>query len=236
MAVVGLSVAAIPEGLPAVLTITLAVGVQTMASRNAIVRRLPAIETLGAVSVICSDKTGTLTRNEMSVVTVITAERSFTIEGEGYGPDGAVLDGDRVIEPDRCEVLTEMAQVAGLCNDAELKREDGRWRVEGDPMEGALLSFSARAGLDAGDLQGHWPRTDAIPFDTSYRYMATLNHNHQNQALVLVKGAPEVVMELCAVQRSETQAQAPLNQPGGRSRLAPLPHPASGCWRWRRGR
>ena len=220
MAVVGLSVAAIPEGLPAVLTITLAVGVQTMASRNAIVRRLPAIETLGAVSVICSDKTGTLTRNEMSVVTVITADRSFTIDGEGYGPDGAVTEGDRVIEPDSCEALSEMAQVAGLCNDAELKREDGRWRVEGDPMEGALLSFSARTGMDAGDLQGHWPRTDAIPFDTSYRYMATLNHNHQNQALVLIKGAPEVVMELCALQRSEAQAQAPLNQPWWQEQIA----------------
>ncbi len=216
MAVVGLSVAAIPEGLPAVLTITLAVGVQTMASRNAIVRRLPAIETLGAVSVICSDKTGTLTRNEMSVVTVITADRSFTVDGEGYGPDGAVLDRGQVIETGSCTVLTEMAQVAGLCNDAELKREDGRWRVEGDPMEGALMSFSARAGVDAGDVQGDWPRTDAIPFDTSYRFMATLHHDHQNRAFIFVKGAPEALLELCAVQRSETQAQnqgqAPLNQ------------------------
>ncbi|MEO9702855.1 cation-transporting P-type ATPase [Marinobacter alexandrii] len=222
MAVVGLSVAAIPEGLPAVLTITLAVGVQAMASRNAIVRRLPAIETLGAVSVICSDKTGTLTRNEMSVVTVITAERSFTIDGDGYGPDGAVLDGDQVVESGTCEVLTEMAQVAGLCNDAELKREDGRWRVEGDPMEGALLSFSARAGLDTGNLQENWPRTDAIPFDTSYRHMATLHHDHQSRAFIFVKGAPEVVLELCAVQRSEAHNQAPLNQPWWQEQVAAI--------------
>lgn len=222
MAVVGLSVAAIPEGLPAVLTITLAVGVQAMASRNAIVRRLPAIETLGAVSVICTDKTGTLTRNEMSVVTVLTAERSFIIDGDGYGPDGAVLERDQVIEPGRCEVLTEMAQVAGLCNDAELKREDGGWRVEGDPMEGALLSFSARAGLDTSNLQENWPRTDTIPFDTSYRHMATLHHDHHNRAFIFVKGAPEVVLELCAVQRSEAHNQAPLNQSWWQEQVAAI--------------
>ena len=211
MAVVGLSVAAIPEGLPAVLTITLAVGVQAMASRNAIVRRLPAIETLGAVSVICSDKTGTLTRNEMSVVSVITAERAFTVDGDGYGPDGAIREQATALGSDRGEVLTELARVAGLCNDAELKREEGCWRVEGDPMEGALLSFAARAGLAVDDLRENWPRTDAIPFDTSYRYMATLNHDHRNRAFIQVKGAPEAILALCRAQRVGAGGEATLD-------------------------
>lgn len=210
MAVVGLSVAAIPEGLPAVLTITLAVGVQAMASRNAIVRRLPAIETLGAVSVICSDKTGTLTRNEMSVVSVITADGTFTVEGDGYGPDGAIRSQTQSIESDEGAALAELAQVAGLCNDAELKREEGLWRVEGDPMEGALLAFAARAGLTADELRETWPRTDAIPFDTSYRYMATLNHDHRNRAFILVKGAPEAILALCHAQRTGAGGEAPL--------------------------
>lgn len=210
MAVVGLSVAAIPEGLPAVLTITLAVGVQAMASRNAIVRRLPAIETLGAVSVICSDKTGTLTRNEMGVVSVITADGTFTVEGDGYAPDGAIRAQTQTTDSDRDEGLMEMARVAGLCNDAELKREEGQWRVEGDPMEGALLTFAARAGWAADDLRENWPRTDAIPFDTSYRYMATLNHDHRNRGVILVKGAPEAILALCRAQRAGG-GEAPLD-------------------------
>ncbi|WP_425607942.1 HAD-IC family P-type ATPase [Marinobacter albus] len=220
MAVVGMSVAAIPEGLPAVLTITLAVGVQAMAARNAIVRRLPAIETLGAVSVICSDKTGTLTRNEMSVITVITAGRRFAVEGDGYGPDGAVLEQGRVIDAGRCGLLAELARVAGLCNDAELKNQEGRWLVEGDPMEGALLSFSARAGLEPAELRRHWSRTDLIPFDTRHRFMATLHHNHENHAFILVKGAPETVMALCRFQRSGGNTNEPLDLPWWQAQVA----------------
>ncbi len=212
MAVVGLSVAAIPEGLPAVLTITLAVGVQAMARRHAIVRRLPAIETLGAVSVICSDKTGTLTRNEMNVVTVVTAARQLTVDGAGYGPDGTLMEDGRVVVADADPRLQELARVAGLCNDAELQHGNGNWRVEGDPMEGALLSFAARLGLSAGVLKQQWTRTDAIPFDTDYRYMATLHHNHQNQACVLVKGAPETLLDLCTEQRAKDLTGAPLDR------------------------
>jgi len=200
MAVVGLSVAAIPEGLPAVLTITLAVGVQAMGRRNVIVRRLPAIETLGSVSVICTDKTGTLTRNEMAVVALVTSRETLEVGGTGYEPVGAItLDGEA--PPDaHAALLAEAARVAVLCNDAELQRRDGEWVVEGDPMEGALLAFAAKAGASVTELREGWTRTDLIPFDARHRFMATLNHDHEDHAAVLVKGAPERIVAMCADQ------------------------------------
>ncbi|MCB6179050.1 cation-transporting P-type ATPase [Rhodobacter sp. Har01] len=183
MAVVGVAVAAIPEGLPAVMTITLAIGVQAMARRNAIIRRLPAIEAIGSVSVICTDKTGTLTRNEMVVAAAETPEGRFAIAGEGYAPEGAVTPtGD----------LGRLALAAALCNDAQLHRKDGVWTVEGDPMEGALLAF---AGKVAGDHAAH--RLDAIPFDSRHRFMAVLTDAPQGR-LTHVKGAPERVLRMCA--------------------------------------
>jgi len=184
MAVVAVAVSAIPEGLPAVLTITLAIGVQAMARRHAIVRRLPAIETVGAVSVICSDKTGTLTRNEMTVARVETPEGSFRIEGEGYAPRGRI---DPVAD------LGRLALAARLCNDAALHDKDGHWSVEGDPMEGALLAFAGRAGIAADG----WVRRDAIPFDSRHRYMA-VEVARGDEGLILVKGAPERVLMMCA--------------------------------------
>src|SRR5690606_10643875 len=151
--VVGLSVAAIPEGLPAVLTITLAVGVQAMARRNVIVRRLPAIETLGSVSVICTDKTGTLTRNEMTVVSVVTEAHAFALSGAGYAPRGEIRLDDAVVRSSEHDVLEEIGLAAALCNDAALHESNGVWTVEGDPMEGALLALAGKIGLDArGDL------------------------------------------------------------------------------------
>jgi magnesium-transporting ATPase (P-type) len=201
MAVVGLSVAAIPEGLPAVLTITLAIGVQAMARRNAIVRRLPAIETLGAVSVICTDKTGTLTRNEMMAASVLTYQHLYTLDGEGYAPSGALrLDETRVAPADE-EVLGELARAAALCNDAELRQHAGVWTVEGDPMEGALLAFAGKMDVDGRKVRAVWPRTDAIPFDARHRYMATLHHDHEGHAFVFVKGAPETILAMCRDQR-----------------------------------
>lgn len=211
MAVVGLSVAAIPEGLPAVLTITLAIGVQAMARRNAIVRRLPAIETLGSVSVICTDKTGTLTRNEMMVASTITHRHVFTLEGDGYAPKGAIKLESSHVPPSEHSALEELALSAALCNDAQLRLHEGVWVVEGDPMEGALLAFAGKMGLDVLIGQGHWTRTDAIPFDAKHRFMATLNHDHENHAYMFVKGAPEQVIDLCRNQRSADGKTEPLD-------------------------
>jgi calcium-translocating P-type ATPase len=183
MAVVGVAVAAIPEGLPAVMTITLAIGVQAMARRNAIVRRLPAIEAIGSVSVICTDKTGTLTRNEMVVAAAETAEGVFAVDGEGYAPEGAITPaGD----------LSALARAAALCNDASLRRQDGIWMVEGDPMEGALLAFAGKVGSDHAAR-----RLDAIPFDSRHRFMAVLTDGPQGR-VTHVKGAPERVLRMCA--------------------------------------
>ncbi|MDT8405303.1 cation-transporting P-type ATPase [Sulfuriflexus sp.] len=201
MAVVGLTVAAIPEGLPAVLTITLAVGVQAMARRNAIIRRMPAIETLGSVSVICADKTGTLTRNEMSVATVAIDDQTFSVHGEGYEPAGEIKLADGTISAADYPQLHEIARTALLCNDAELKKHEAGWAVEGDPMEAALLAFVGRAGLDSEEQRKHWTRTDEIPFDAQHKYMATLNHDHEEHAFIFVKGAPESILSMCKQQR-----------------------------------
>jgi magnesium-transporting ATPase (P-type) len=211
MAVVGLSVAAIPEGLPAVLTITLAVGVQAMARRNAIVRRLPAIETLGSVSVICSDKTGTLTRNEMSVASIVTAAEKFSVRGVGYEPVGTIETATGPANTPMDHHLGEIASAAVLCNDAELKNRDGVWSVEGDPMEGALLAAAERIGLLVAGARGQWPRSDVIPFDAKHRFMATLNHDHEHHAVAFVKGAPEQVLGLCSGQRLFDGAVGPLD-------------------------
>ena len=202
IAVVGLSVAAIPEGLPAVLTITLAIGVQVMAKRNAIVRRLPAIETLGSVSVICTDKTGTLTRNEMMVASVQTEQHLFTLEGVGYEPKGTLKLNENSVDPSEHAVLKEIALAATLCNDASLFEHNAVWTTQGDPMEGALLAFAEKMDVDTGNEQSIWARTDMIPFDAKHRFMATLNHDHEGNAFIFVKGAPEQVFAMCENQRN----------------------------------
>jgi len=201
MVVVGFSVAAIPEGLPAVLTITLAVGVQSMARRNAIVRRLPAIETLGAVSVICTDKTGTLTRNEMVVASVLTRRHLFTLDGLGYEPKGAIRLEDAPVSVHEHSILADLARASALCNDAAVREHEGVWIVEGDPMEGALLAFSGKIADDVRTYQSTWARTDAIPFDSKHRFMATLHHDHKRHAFVFVKGAPERILSMCRDER-----------------------------------
>ena len=211
IAVVGLTVAAIPEGLPAILTITLAIGVQDMARRNSIVRRLPAIETLGSVSVICSDKTGTLTRNEMAVVSVATAKRLFTVSGAGYAPHGGFLLDEDEIEVDDYPLLTEMMRAALLCNDARLNNVNGQWAIEGDPMEGALIAVAHKAGLDHGVEARNFPRADVIPFDAEHRFMAVFHHDHNGEGFIYVKGAPERILEMCACQR-DFDGESALNQ------------------------
>ncbi len=200
MTVVGLAVAAIPEGLPAILTVTLAIGVQRMARRNAIIRRLPAVETLGAVSVICSDKTGTLTRNEMTVRSIMTPDTAFSVSGTGYDPHGGfTLTGEDTSEvnPDEQPQLTDILRAAALCNDATLQQQDDQWRIDGDPMEGALLVAAYKAGLDPVGEADRFPRTDVIPFDAQHRFMATLHHDHEGNAFIFLKGAPEAVLDIC---------------------------------------
>lgn len=211
MAVVGLSVAAIPEGLPAVLTITLAIGVQAMAKRHAIVRRLPAIETLGSVSVICTDKTGTLTRNEMMVASVLTSQHLFTLEGEGYAPKGVLKLEDVHIAPSEHLALENLARATALCNDAALHERNGVWHAEGDPMEAALLAFAGKMDVDVRKEQAMWARTDVIPFDARHRFMATLNHDHERHAFAFVKGAPESILLMCLDQRSAAGNQEALD-------------------------
>jgi len=201
LAAVGLIVAAIPEGLPAIITITLAIGVQRMARRNAIIRRLPAVETLGAVTVICSDKTGTLTRNEMMVRTVVTAEGSFDVAGQGYDPHGAIMQQGMEVTNGEPATLEELARAALLCNDALLERHHEHWRIQGDPTEGALLTLAGKLGLEARHENQLRPRSDVIPFESERRFMATLHHDHAGHGFIYLKGAPERVLEMCSRQR-----------------------------------
>ncbi len=202
LAAVSLAVAAIPEGLPAIMTITLAIGVQRMARRNAIIRRLPAVETLGAVTVICSDKTGTLTRNEMTVRTIATAANLFRLDGTGYDPHGAISSANRDVAPQEQPFLQQVVRAAVLCNDASLEQNNSEWLVHGDPMEGALLVSGLKAGLDIEAEAKQYPRTDLIPFESEHRFMATLHHSHTCDAFIFLKGAPERVLEMCAHQRT----------------------------------
>jgi magnesium-transporting ATPase (P-type) len=197
MASVGLAIAAIPEGLPAIMTITLAIGVQRMAKRNAIIRMLPVVEALGSVTVICSDKTGTLTRNEMAVQRIITAELEASITGTGYSPAGLFKSANTTIEPANYPVLLQLGRVAGLCNDAALHESGNEWQLTGDPTEGALMAMAMKMGLEPAALRKDYPRTDLVPFDSDHQFMATLHSTPSGEPLVLLKGAPERVLALC---------------------------------------
>ncbi len=193
LAAISLVVASIPEGLPAIMTITLAIGVQRMAARNAIIRRLPSVETLGSVNVICSDKTGTLTRNEMTAKTIITAERQYEVQGTGYKPEGDILlDGEKV-DPENDEVLRRLLQTIRTSNNAEISQDDqGNWKLTGTPTEGALLTLSYKGGFR--DFKPE--RIDIIPFESDHKYMATLNKVN-DEHVVFMTGAPERVLEMC---------------------------------------
>src|SRR5262249_40920509 len=153
----------IPEGLPALITVTLAIGVERMAQRNAIIRLLPAVETLGSVSRICSDKTGTLTLMEMMVVSAITAESAYQVTGQGFAAEGQIMEDGMLAGDD--PVLKLLGRVSILCNDAELVRTEGSWKVEGDPTEGALYPFAFKIGLEQNAERVAFPRADAIPFE-----------------------------------------------------------------------
>jgi magnesium-transporting ATPase (P-type) len=209
-AVVGIAVSVIPEGLPAIITITLAIGVQRMAQRNAIIRRLPAVETLGSVSRICSDKTGTLTLMEMMVVSAVTGESQYQVTGNGYAPEGEVKQNGKPAGKD--PVLGLLGRVSMLCNDAELFQQEGVWKVEGDPTEGALYPFATKLGMQRQAEQAAYPRIDAIPFESEHRFMATLHKDGGGNEMLLVKGAPEVILDACDRQQTADGKHAPLNR------------------------
>ena len=209
-AVVSIAVSVIPEGLPALITVTLAIGVQRMAQRNAIIRRLPAVETLGSVSRICSDKTGTLTLMEMMVVSAVTSDVAYKVAGQGYAPEGEVLKDGIPARED--SVLGLMGRVSMLCNDAEIREEGGTWKVEGDPTEGALYPFGNKLGLERQAEQNAFPRIDAIPFESEHRFMATLHEDAAGKQFILVKGAPEVILDHCDRQATAGGQAAPIDR------------------------
>ncbi len=200
IAVVALAVGFVPEGLPAVITITLAIGVQRMASRNAVIRRLPAVETLGATSVICSDKTGTLTRNEMTARRIIVGPGEILVSGSGYAPDGHLAIPDDQDGYHARGAMLSLVRAGLLCNDAQLRKADADWTVNGDPMEGALVALAMKAGFDPVNIRAEWSRLDEIPFDPQHRFMATLSDAPYGGKVILVKGAPERVLEMCTRQ------------------------------------
>ncbi|MFO0700761.1 MAG: cation-transporting P-type ATPase [Nitrospira sp.] len=207
MAAVALAVSAIPEGLPAAVTITLAIGVGRMARRHAIIRRLPAVETLGSTTVICSDKTGTLTKNEMTVQAVFAGGCVFEVEGAGYEPVGEIREtssGSENLSPFTSHssplppALHEVLMAGALCNDAQLVEREGRWTVTGDPTEGALLVVARKSGIDVDRLAADCLRIDVIPFESERQFMATLHRLESNRdASIYLKGAVEKVLKLC---------------------------------------
>ncbi|MEA5415785.1 cation-translocating P-type ATPase [Synechococcus sp. BA-132 BA5] len=197
-AAVALAVSAIPEGLPAVVTITLAIGVSRMAERHAIVRNLPAVETLGSATIICSDKTGTLTENEMTVQALYAGDHRYQLVGDGYAPKGALLDAeDEPMDITQLPVPVRDCLLAGvLCNDSELAHENKIWSIVGDPTEGALLVSGRKVGLDRAQLAETHPRLDSIPFESEYQYMATLNQMPNSAGGVIwMKGSVESLLK-----------------------------------------
>lgn len=210
LAAVGLAVAAIPEGLPAIMTITLAIGVQKMARRNAIIRRLPAVETLGSVTIICSDKTGTLTRNEMTVQYVCTGDQIFGVTGAGYSPEGHFTLDNEQINPDNHPVLMQVLESGLLCNDALVQEAEGQWKLDGAPTEGALVAAAMKAGLSHDKSDTLKSRIDIMPFSSEKKFMATLNAVDEQEKMVILKGAPERVYERCSNQR-HTDGDKPID-------------------------
>lgn len=206
MAAVGLAVAAIPEGLPAIITITLAIGVIRMAKCNVIIRRLPAVETLGSVTVICTDKTGTLTLNELTAQNISTATHQFFVTGVGYNNNGDFLWHDEMIDPDSFLDLTLAIRAAILCNDAELENTGDEWRLHGNPVDGALLSLGLKAELNLQLQKKTYPLTDLIPFESEHKLMATLHHDHAGNGFIYVKGAPEHILEMCSSQFADSHS------------------------------
>ncbi|MBI1318825.1 MAG: HAD-IC family P-type ATPase [Candidatus Hydrogenedens sp.] len=212
MAAVALAVGAIPEGLPAAVTIVLAIGVARMAKRRAIIRKLPAVETLGSTTVICSDKTGTLTENQMTVREVYAAGRHYSVSGTGYEPLGEFLLDGEPARPEEHPVLAECLRAGVLCNDAQVERgSDGIWRAEGDPTEAAMLVSAAKAGFAREVVAAEWPRMDVIPFDSEYMYHATL-HEGPGGRMIYKVGAVEMLLPRCSAMLGGDGSELPIDE------------------------
>lgn len=203
LSTIGLAVAAIPEGLPAIMSIILAIGVQNMARRNAIIRKLPSVETLGSVSVICSDKTGTLTKNEMTVKTVQTANGKYHVSGTGYAPEGDIQKDDKEVDVNVEDDLEKLIDCFNTCNDARVESDDeGNWQAKGEPTEAALVTLYQKAGIEREERE----RISTIPFDSEYKYMATLVEDVENNK-ILIKGAPDKLLEMAELQLSGSEEE-----------------------------
>lgn len=196
---VALAVAVIPEALPAVVTITIALGVRRMVKRKALIRKLPAVETLGSTNIICSDKTGTLTRDEMTAQKVFLCDKIFDVSGSGYDPAGEITFNGKPLESADFAALYKMSLISTLCSDTVLLKEDGKWIILGDPTEGALLTLAAKGGMDLEETRENYPRIDDIPFSSETKRMTTI-HNISGEHLALSKGAPEEIIGNCKYQ------------------------------------
>ncbi|SEQ39715.1 plasma-membrane calcium-translocating P-type ATPase/potassium and/or sodium efflux P-type ATPase,TIGR01523 [Ectothiorhodospira magna] len=218
LAAIGFAVAAIPEGLPAILTITLALGVERMARRNAITRKLTAVETLGSVTVVCSDKTGTLTRNEMTVRHVITRGGDYAVDGTGYKPEGEVTLGGEQVELHEHPHLHAVVEVAAVANDTEVSEDEREWRVTGEPTEGALRTLALKLKFDAESHERH----DSIPFESDNKFMATLNSRPDGSRAILLKGAPDRLLDRCENELSADGEPAALDREFWEERIEAL--------------
>jgi len=199
MVSVSLAVAAIPEGLPAIVTIVLAIGMNKMVKRNAIVKKLLAVETLGATSVICTDKTGTLTQNEMTVVKIYTNDKVIDVEGVGYEPKGDFKLGEEKISPLDDKNVQSLLLMGALVNDAELVENGGQYKIVGDPTEGALVTLAAKGGIDVDSLNEKYPRIQEIPFDASRKMMTTFHEGYfEDKITAITKGAPDLLIQKCS--------------------------------------
>ena len=197
IAAVAIAVSAIPEGLPVAVTIAMAIGVNRMARQNAIVRRLPSVETLGSTTIIGSDKTGTLTRNEMTVRLVYDGQKTYEVSGIGYAPDGSITHESQLIDLTGCTELVQTLRIGLLCNEARLYQEDGEYRIDGDPTEGALIVSALKGGLSAEEERSRYPQLAIVPFESERGFMATL-HGIEGRKIVFVKGAPEKILQFVA--------------------------------------
>lgn len=217
-AAIGFAVAAIPEGLPAIMTITLAIGVQRMVQRNAITRKLTAVETLGSVTTICSDKTGTLTRNEMTVRHLVTRDAQYDAEGIGYSPKGRILRDGQEASPAANPDLHALVEVMAVCNDSEIAQEDGHWKVIGEPTEGALRTLGQKIKFERKGYE----RLAVVPFESENKFMATLDRVPGNGLRILLKGAPDRLLSRCAEERAANGETKPLDRAFWENRIDAL--------------